>query len=63
MIGAPARQSPGGDLVPFCASSTQRDEVAFVFATIGILDIDHLSGHGRPVVPCHRTSRHRAFEP
>jgi hypothetical protein len=63
MIGAPARQSPGGDLVPFGASSTQRDEVVPVFEAFAAIDIDHISRHGRPAVPCRRTVRHRAIEP
>jgi hypothetical protein len=63
VIGAPARQVPGDDLVPFGASSTQRDEVVPVFETLAASDTGHASRHGPPLADCHRPDRHRAIEP
>jgi hypothetical protein len=62
MIGAPARQFPGGDLVPFGASSTQRDEIVPVFATLAAARTDHVFRHGHPVGPLGRDGI-RAIEP
>jgi hypothetical protein len=56
MIGAPTRQLPGGDLVPFGASSTQWDEIVPVFEGVTAPQTDRISRPGRPAVLAARAA-------
>jgi hypothetical protein len=50
MIGAPACQLPGVDLVPFGASSTERGEILPNVEALPALDTDRISRPGCPTV-------------
>jgi hypothetical protein len=63
MIGTPARQLPGGDLVPFGASSTQRGEVVPVLEAQATFRTDQDFRLHRPPTPCAWAMAIRAIKP